>query len=185
MKWLAEAGYGDLTEGPPAAADKLPISELLITYNPKMNYSTSFWPVDEQQCKELDRIIPGGFESQAVYYTYLSMPMRENAACGLARFDNDQGGHNFQFNWYLMIIYMLSVQVLCGGWGDFSLPRNPEEIVEFWRGIHGLKPVDDWVFSALDILFRSRDQAMYENIRVREYAWFCVLGIAAFFRPFL
>ncbi len=48
------------------------------------------------------------------------------------------------------------------------LPRTPEEIVDFFRAMSGHRPVPEWIFQMLDVLFERKDEATYENIRLRE-----------------
>ncbi len=65
--------------------------------------------------------------------------------------------------------------VLCGGWGDFHLSRNADEIIEYFRSIKGFKPVPEWIFKVLDIIFESKEKASFENLRVREWSPACFL----------
>lgn len=67
------------------------------------------------------------------------------------------------------------VTVMCGGWGNIALPRTPEEIISYYQSMTGHHPVESWVFTALEVLFKSRGQEMYENIKVREWR-FCFLS---------
>lgn len=57
---------------------------------------------------------------------------------------------------------------MCGGRGGPEVPRSPEGIIEFLQRIRGHRPVPEWVFSFLEVLFKSRDQATFKNVRVRE-----------------
>lgn len=63
--------------------------------------------------------------------------------------------------------------ILCGGWGDLLLTRNADEITEYFRSMKGLKPVPEWIFKVLDIIFESKEKATFENLRVREWPFTC------------
>lgn len=90
VKWLADAGYGDIPDYK-IPAEKLPLDKLLITYHPKMSYSTSVWPVNAAQRADLESIIPGGFENQAWFYAYIAMPKIGPTGCAIGRLENNQG----------------------------------------------------------------------------------------------
>ena len=89
LKWLREAGYGEVADTKDLPKGKLTLSNSLVKYDPKMSYSTTEWRVDEESAEKIK--IPGGFTRANYVWQYGPIPRRDNLSLIVGRLEKDYG----------------------------------------------------------------------------------------------
>ncbi|KAF5347376.1 hypothetical protein D9758_011287 [Tetrapyrgos nigripes] len=144
IKWLQREAFGHSVDGK-YAKGTLPVEDLRVSYDQKINYSTLEFKVSKELGERLN--VPGGWEGCGPIYNCFTDGLVESRSIYSQRIEGD------------------IVQVCCGAWGIDDLPATLEEVKSYVRSLITDKPIPEWFFQFLDLLAEV-DDVKHSRVRV-------------------
>ncbi|KAH7907108.1 hypothetical protein BJ138DRAFT_1137695 [Hygrophoropsis aurantiaca] len=138
LKWLQHAGYGFASDGSSYKKGTLPLDQLSISYNQKVQYFTYVLQVSPELGRRLPT--PAKWDEEGVFILAYTDARVDRKFVAGQRIENNQ------------------LLLCCSAWAPTAdLPRTLAEIKEFSRSMIVSRPLPEWFFELLDLLAEVED----------------------------